>query len=208
LLATGQLNVIFTSMVPWITDKPWKFAFDTNRKTFLATEELHFVRNSLTSVPAQKLVPKAGPPRILVTAAQPVGTVKLSEEQEVAVIRRGFEPLVDVKLIEIEVLRSATPSRLHRYISTGDFDIVHFIGHGTFDETENKGYLMFEDERGAVQYVDTRATREIFCQRNVRLVFLNACETGREDSHNLNRGVAPALVSGGIPRSWRINSRF
>lgn len=195
----GHLNVIFTSMIPWIADKPWEFAFDPNRKTFLATEELHLVRNAITSIPAESISPQAGALRILVAVAQPVGSGKLSSQEEEAVIRRGFEPLVEAQLIEIEVLRSATPASLHRRISTGNFDVVHFIGHGEFDEMEQKGYLIFEDGRGSGQRVEARTAREILCQRGVRLVFLNACDTGRGGRADFNRGIAPALVAGGLP---------
>ncbi|MCB1874247.1 MAG: hypothetical protein KDI49_19965, partial [Gammaproteobacteria bacterium] len=45
------LNIILTCTVPWIATLPWEFAFDPSRRKFLATEEVHFVRNVLTSVP-------------------------------------------------------------------------------------------------------------------------------------------------------------
>ena len=44
-----------TSMIPWIAEKPWEFAYDTGRRRFLATEEIHFVRNVLTNVPADPI---------------------------------------------------------------------------------------------------------------------------------------------------------
>ena len=37
------------------------------------------------------------------------------------------------------------------------------------------------------------------CGRGLRLVFLNACETGRGGRVEWNRGLAPALVAAGIP---------
>jgi hypothetical protein len=194
-----RLNVIFTSMIPWIADKPWEFAFDRARGAFLATEEIQFVRNVLTAVPAQRIPLRAGKLRILVAVAQPFGSVPLSIDEEIAVIRRGFEPLIEAGLVEIEVLAKATPASLHGYIDTGRFDVVHFIGHGEFDPKTNRGYLLFEDGRGAATKVDDRSLREIFCQRNIRLVFLNACETGQGGRADFNRGVAPALVAGGVP---------
>jgi hypothetical protein len=203
---SGHLNVIFTSMVPWIADKPWEFAFDPDRKTFLATQKLHFVRNALTSVPAENIRPKAGPLRILVAVAQPIGTGRLSWEQEEVVIRRGFQPLVEAGLVEIEILRSTTPMMLHRYLSANEFDVVHFVGHGSFDEESGKGYLLFEDDKGAVYEVDARTACEIMSQRGIRLIFLNACETGRGERErkgsgkaDFNRGIAPALVAAGVP---------
>ncbi|WP_414664929.1 DUF7379 domain-containing protein [Horticoccus sp. 23ND18S-11] len=196
---TNRLNVIFTSMISWIADKPWEFAFDRARGAFLATEEIQFVRNVLTGVPAQLIEPRSDRLRILVVVAQPFGSAPLSTAEEEAVIRRGFEPLIDAGLVEIEVLAKATPASLHGYLDTGHFDVVHFIGHGEFDVETNRGYLLFEDGRGAATKVDDRSLREIFCQRNIRLVFLNACETGQGGRADFNRGVAPALVAGGVP---------
>jgi len=202
----GHLNVIFTSMVPWIADKPWEFAFDADRKTFLATQELHFVRNALTAMPVEVAEPKTGPMRILVAVAQPIGTAKLSSEQEEAVIRRSFQPLIDAKLVEVDVLRTTTPTRLHRWISAKRYEVVHFIGHGGFDVKSAEGFLVFEDDKGAAVEVAARNACEILCQRGIQLVFLNACETGRGDATgtakrkaDFNRGIAPALVANGVP---------
>lgn len=195
----SRLNVIFTSMISWIADKPWEFAFDRARGAFLATEEIQFVRNVLTAVPAQRIPARPGRLRILVAVAQPFGFAPLSVDEEVAVIRRGFEPLIEAGLVELEVLAKATPASLHGYIDTGRFDVVHFVGHGEFDPKANRGYLLFEDGRGAATKVDDRSLREIFCQRDIRLVFLNACETGQGGRADFNRGVAPSLVAGGVP---------
>jgi hypothetical protein len=47
--------------------------------------------------------------------------------------------------------------------------------------------------------VDDRSAREILCGRGIRLVFLNACETGQGGRADFNSGIAPALVAGGMP---------
>ena len=61
-----KLDIVLTSMIPWIAEKPWEFAYDRGRESFLATEEVHLVRNVLTSVPAGSITPQPGPLRILV----------------------------------------------------------------------------------------------------------------------------------------------
>jgi hypothetical protein len=35
-----RLDLVLTSMIPWIAEKPWEFAYDHSRKSFLATEEI------------------------------------------------------------------------------------------------------------------------------------------------------------------------
>lgn len=198
LQRSERLNVILTSTVPWVGDKPWEFSFDPVRRTSLATEELHFVRNVVTAVPAE-IIDDQQRLRILVVSAQPMGLGKLSVEEEEAVIRRGFEPLVEAGLAEVEVLARATPASLHGYVSTGRFSVLHFIGHGEYDAKEDKGVLIFQDDQGNPYPVDDRSIREILCGRGIRLVFLNACETGQGGRADFNSGVAPALVAGGVP---------
>jgi CHAT domain len=194
-----KLDLVFTSMVSWIAEKPWEFAYDPARKSFLATEEIHFVRNVLTAVPGDPLRVRTGPLRILVVSAQPVGLAELSISQETEVIRRGFQRLIDAKLAEVKVLARATIPSLHGELSTGVWNVVHFIGHGTFDEEQGKGYLVFEDGHGGKALLDERSAREIFCQRGLDLVFLNACQTSEAIPAEFNKGMAQALVAHGVP---------
>jgi len=195
----GRLDLVLTSMVSWIAEKPWEFAYDHGRKSFLATEEIHFIRNVMTNVPADPIVRSDGPLRILVVSAQPVGFGQLSIDQEVAVIRRGFEPLIEAKLVQIESLARATPAQIHGYLQTGSYQVVHFIGHGVYDEAQGEGSLIFVNEQGAEYPLGERSVREIFRGRGLSLVFLNACESGRGGSADFNKGVAQSLVSHGLP---------
>ena len=195
----GRLDLVLTSMVSWIAEKPWEFAYDHARKSFLATEEIHFIRNVMTNVPADPIVRSDGPLRILVVSAQPVGFGQLSIDQEVAVIRRGFEPLIEAGLVEIESLARATPAQIHGYLQTGSYQVVHFIGHGVYDEAQREGFLIFVNEQGAEYPLGERSVREIFRGRGLSLVFLNACESGRGGRADFNKGVAQSLVSHGLP---------
>ena len=192
-----RLDFVLTSMIPWIGEKPWEFAFDTGRKTFLATEEIHFVRNVLTNVPADPVARRAGPLRILVASAQPVGFGRLSVDQEVKVIRRGFENLIEDGLVTVDVIARTTPEQLHRSILRGSYQVVHFIGHGIFEN--NEGMLVFESGRGGEVRLGERSLREIFCKRGLSLVFLNACESGRGGRAEFNKGAAQSLVAHGLP---------
>lgn len=194
-----KLDLVFTSMIPWIAEKPWEFSYDRVRDCFLATEEIHLIRNVLTAVPANIISDQPRPLRILVASAQPVGFGHLSIEQEESVILRGFQPLIDKGDAEVKVLAHATPSLIHGYLETGDFNIVHFIGHGMFDEEKQEGTLIFENDRGEKYPLGERSAREIFCQRGVSLVFLNACQTGTGGRADFNKGIAQALVAHGLP---------
>ncbi len=193
------LDIIFTSMISWVAEKPWEFAFDPDRQSFLATEEIHFVRNVLTSVPADSIKGAYAPLKILVASAQPVGLARLSIEEEIDVIRRGFEALIEKKLVEVDILPRATVPALHGYLSTGKYNVLHFIGHGTFDDKLKKGFLVFENTDGGTSLLDERSARELLCQRGLDLVFLNACQSSAANSADFNKGLAQSLVAHGIP---------
>lgn len=194
-----RLDFVLTSMIPWISEKPWEFAYDTGRQSFLATEEIHFVRNVLTNVPADPILRTSGALRILVVAAQPVGFGRLSIDQEVEVIRRGFTSLIDAQLVTVDVFARVTPDQIHDLLKTGNYQVVHFIGHGVFNEERREGCLVFENERGGELMLGERQVREIFCKRGLSMVFLNACESGRGGRADFNKGVAQSLVAHGLP---------
>jgi len=195
----GRLNIVFTSMVSWIADLPWEFAYDPERKNFLATSEVNFTRNVDTAIPADR-IPSRDRLRILVVVAQPLGLAHLSVDEEIARVKSGFQDLVALGLAEVDVLLDATPALLHQTLEVSrPFDILHFIGHGEFNEQTGTGCLVFENENQGVQTVDSGILAQIVCRRGVRLMFLNACETGKGGRADFNRGVAPALVAAGVP---------
>ncbi len=193
------LNLVFTSMLDWVADKPWELAFDPSRREFLSTSSVNFVRNAFTAVPADVTRRGRGRLRILAAVAQPQGALPLSGRLETADLRKAFAELVRKGRAVVEVLAPATAGRLQRRLSAGGVDVLHFVGHGAFDEKEREGSLLLEDERGRPRPLGTDALRQLVCGRGLRLAFLNACETGRGGRVEWNRGVAPALVAAGLP---------
>ncbi|HEV8581583.1 MAG TPA: CHAT domain-containing protein [Thermoanaerobaculia bacterium] len=199
-----RLDIILTSMIHWVADLPWEFAFDPTRGAFLATEEINFVRNVVTAIPAEEIPPRSGALRILVVAAQPVGWGQLSIDEEIELVSRGFRPLQEMGLVEFEVLRSASPESFHKRLQLAQiederFDVLHFIGHGEYLESEKVGCVVFEDGQGGASRLEADQLRQIACRRGIRILFLNACETGSGGHSDFNRGVAQGLVAGGLP---------
>ena len=195
----GVLDLVFTSMIDWVADKPWELAWDPARRLFIATSDVNFVRNVFTAVPAELRQRRRERLRILVATARPRGTAPIAAREETALVRRGFRPLVEAGLASVGVMSRATPQGLHRRLTEQVIDVLHYIGHGSYDEEAGEGCLFLEDGRGRPKPVDAAAFRQIVGRRGTDLVFLNACETGRGGRVEFNRGVAPALVAAGIP---------
>jgi hypothetical protein len=196
----GILDLVLTSMIDWVADKPWELAFDPSRREFLATSCANIVRNVFTAVPAERPARRrSGRLRVLVVSSRPRGVPPLAVREETARIRAAFRELVAAGLARIEALPRATPERLQRRLAAGRVDVLHFIGHGAFDAESREGSVLMEDASGRPRPLAFESFRQIVCRRGLRLVFLNACETGRGGRSDWNRGVAPALVAAGLP---------
>jgi hypothetical protein len=193
------LDVVFTSMLDWVADKPWELAYDASRREFLATASVNLVRNAFTAVPAEAPARGRGRLRILAVVSRPRGAAPLDSRTETRDLRAAFSSLAKAGRAEVEVLDRATPLLLQRRLSAGGVDVLHFVGHGAFDEAEREGSILLEDDRGRERSLGAEALRQLLCGRGLRLVFLNACETGRGGRVDWNRGVAPALVAAGLP---------
>jgi hypothetical protein len=218
-LRDRRLEVSFTSMIRWVADKPWELAYDPAREMFLCTEEINFVRNVFTAGPAESIPPRGGPLRILLVTAEPGSSPELSTSSEVASIEAAFGAL-DAShragRIEIDVMHGVTAAGLHARLERATeqrrpFDALHFIGHAEYRAKEGMGYIALDangdaprsgaGSRGA-QLLAATTFREIITRRGIRLVFLNACDTGRgfgRADAAFAAGTAPFLIAGGVP---------
>jgi hypothetical protein len=195
----GPLDLVFTSMLDWVADKPWELAFDEQRQEFLATSAVNFVRNAYTAVPADSVARRRGRLRVLVVAPRPRGLEPLGGELEVRGLERAFQPLAAAGRAQVERLPRATAAALQRRLAKGGVDVLHYVGHGEHDPVGREGLLLLEDERGEPSPLGAEPLRQLLCGRGLSLVFLNACESGRGGRSDWIRGAAPALVAGGVP---------
>ncbi|HEX5855800.1 MAG TPA: CHAT domain-containing protein, partial [Thermoanaerobaculia bacterium] len=196
--AKGALELVFTPGLDWIADKPWELAWDASRNRFLADDAV-LVRGVFGAPPSVASAPGRSPLYILVALAGPRDAAPVGARQEAAAIRAALAPLVRAGHARLSILASTTPAGLHRRLSAGRVDVLHFVGHGAFDEKEKTGVLFLVDSRGRSLGVETDRVLRLLAGRGLKLVVLNACETGRGSRTDFLRGVAPALLAGGVP---------
>jgi tetratricopeptide (TPR) repeat protein len=94
----------------------------------------------------------------------------------------------------------ATLEALRRKVATpGRYQILHFLGHGTFDEQQQKACLLFDHEDGKADKVDAETLSATLQNAGLRLLFLNACQTAQSSAKDPMFGVADANLRAGIP---------
>jgi CHAT domain len=192
--------VIDPAVADLVGSLPWELLYRAETRDFLGrnlrtpiVRQLEVSRPSLTPTPIANL-------RVLVVLSDPEGVTRLDVDRERELIRTavGSTPGLDLRVLE-----KATVAKLRKAVLDEPFDALHFVGHGDLDAS-GFGTVLFEDEAGGAHPVPAMLladTLKGFTQ--VRLVFLNACETARlprnAAGHDPFLGTASALVMAGIP---------
>jgi hypothetical protein len=97
--------------------------------------------------------------------------------------------------IETHVLRQPTKDSLKKSVNEYTPHVLHFIGHGQYDE---KGKLTFVNASGMAVLVDDEELADCFMNYKPQLVLLQACEGARSESYRAFKGVALQLLYAGI----------
>lgn len=115
-----------------------------------------------------------------------------------AELQSALAGLCKARQVKLEVLENASLSRLTARLRES-FHVVHFIGHGTFDDKQQCGILLIEQETGSEERVSAETLARVLKGKRIALVFLNACEGARGNSETPFAGLAQNLVKSKIP---------
>ncbi|HEY6374629.1 MAG TPA: tetratricopeptide repeat protein [Edaphobacter sp.] len=186
--------------VPALAELPWEFLYDLEQDHFLATSTLTPMVRYLDlpqSVPTLRVKP---PLRVLVVLAGPRNLPNLDAEGEWERLKTSLAPLEANGAIQLERLATATLDCLRRRARGEPFHILHFIGHGGFDQAAGDGVLHFEDTKGMSDPVPGQLLGNILRDHDcLRLAVLNACEGARQSNQDPFSGVAQSLCQQRLP---------
>lgn len=196
-----ELNPREPGLAP-LHDLPWELLCRPETEDFLGlsrhTPIVRFLDAHRERRPAIPLPPRL---RILAVAESPADAPPLDVERELHDLEAAWCGLDS----RVEILRPKGRGReaLHRAFLASTIHVLHFMGHGAFEEWTGEGALLFEGEDGAAFPVSGRGlAQELKGFRSLRFVVLNACHTAQavgERGPNPFAGVATALVMEGVP---------
>ena len=176
---------------------PWEYLYEPNRENPFVLLDISVVRYPQAPIAVPNLAAKL-PLRVLLTAAQPKDKSATYADRELDFIRaalqeRGLETDGQFEIVEE---RHLTRSKFQRLLRQG-FQIWHFAGHGAISRDGTSGTLLFEDQGGSAEPVSARELGLLMANSGVRLILLDACESGTLALDSF-RSVAPALIANGI----------
>lgn len=194
-----RISLRFDEDVPEIAALPWEYLH--NGKEFLIARKnilisrLPLGADRIHSEPLESIL------RMLVIISGPddpkVPPLNTKKEQEI--ILEAVDSLYRKQKIQVDFTEDATFENVQDYLTEKDYHIVHFTGHGVFDEDNEKGYLLFENEKGKPRLIDNEEVAELFVERGIKLVVLSSCQTAKGSNRKSFADLASVLSIRGVP---------
>ena len=180
---------------PQIAGLPWELLFDRRTNSYPAqSERTPLVRYLEVPHPPRPLTVD-GPLRILVILSSPTDLPELDVEAEWRRMQDMLATRVAAGAVQLDRLPSPTTTELAAWLRSHEVHVLHVIGHGDFDEGQQEGVLYFCDEYGRSVAVPPAVLGPYLHDHDpLRLVFLNACQSGRLGAADPFSGMAQRLV--------------
>jgi len=186
---------------------PWEFMFHADYTSFLVLSvRTPIVRYTPVTGPAWPRLELDPPLRLLAVIASPVGYPLLDAEREKRRINTALRDSRRQGRLTVSVLERPTVAALQSALRQQRAHILHFIGHGGYSDNRGGGFLVLENETGKPHLISAKALSTLFGDApHLRLVVLNACETGRLypkggiAQQGSATGMAMALAETGVP---------
>jgi CHAT domain-containing protein len=182
-----------------LANVPWEYLHDDQYGFIGLAPEAALVRyvQAPTAVRPFQITP---PLRILAMISAPTDTRALQADEEWDKLNDALSGLADRRMVEVDRLEDGTLAALQNRLRLREYHVLHFIGHGLYDDQAQDGALALEWPDRKKRLVTGRSLGILIRgYKSLRLVVLNACEGARGSPVDPYSGVAQALVIQGIP---------
>jgi hypothetical protein len=185
---------------PNLANVPWEYLYSTGLRRFLVLSTQTPVVRYLDLPSDVPTLSVTAPLKVLLVVCAPTDLAMLDTAREVDNLRDAVRELTDRGLVEIHPLPIPTLGALRQALRREEYHVLHFVGHGAFDESADDGVLAFENDAGMSHRVFGGDLGTLLHDhRTLRLAVLNACEGARGSPQDPFAGVAQSLVVQGLP---------
>ncbi len=188
-----------------ILNLPWEIAIDPASKKPLNEIDRLFISKNCLETPSKEQNLKGGPLKVLVMISSPKDVQvkgRLNYEKEERQILKSFKPLYRSGEVQIDFTDNGSLAALKRKISQNNYHILHFTGHGNFDEEKGEGRLLLENDLSLnSESIGANVFAEAVLKpsHTIPLVVLCSCKTAQANLEKGMAGVTIALLQKGVP---------
>lgn len=188
----------------------WELIHDAKKDGFFGQRRRFPISRYFTGLGAIPKLTLDGSLRVLLVASQPKGIRPVQAHKEMAAIRTALAAVDGIEVLD----SPPVVTQVRDVILAEEIHVLHFIGHGGFNEEVGEGWVTFahEDESPARWPGDLLADR-LTDLPSLRLVVLSSCYGATQPRHTgqdafwtvppalLHRAKIPAVVAMQFPIS-------
>lgn len=187
---------------------PWEYLYDPIRREFPALSIHSPIMRYDRLMHHIRPLPVRGPLRMLVVIAEPSGHPRFGADREWLKLIDTLDYLAIDGRFFLERLRKPTLFDLRRQLRSGDYHIVHFIGHTHVDGESGEGRLVLEDEMGRGRPISGNHLGQILRDHyDTRLVTIQSM-VEHFDPRQPAGHVAAQLIPRGVPAAISLPVRI
>ncbi|MGB2804447.1 MAG: tetratricopeptide repeat protein [Candidatus Zixiibacteriota bacterium] len=180
---------------------PWEFLHDG--EDFLVTQSETLISRLPLNVKRKKRGKLDQAVSMLVVISNPLNLpdhMVLNTEREQEVILGALDKLHRERKLDIDFVDDASLDTIQDYLSDKEYHILHFTGHGVFDENTDRGFLLLEDSNHLMRNVENEEVATILQNhKSLRLVVLSACQSAKASNNTGYPDLSRTLLQKGVP---------
>jgi hypothetical protein len=192
-----KLRLVLRLSDPRLAGLPWEAMYDKRIDEFVCRNEPLVRHVAASSVPIPLAVKP--PLRILGLVSSPSDLPPLSVDDEKARLSTALAKLERKGVVHVEWVDRPDWESVHAKLRDETWHVLHFIGHGEYDDEAREGTIALVDENGRSHMVDADRFADLLNQGSAqpRLVVLNSCQSGRTGTRDVFSSSAATLVRRG-----------
>ncbi|MBI5663467.1 MAG: tetratricopeptide repeat protein [Nitrospirae bacterium] len=180
---------------------PWEFLFDG--ASFLSAYEGVTLSRSIKGVPSNGRGKIRGVIKMLAVISSPLDLndrERLQVEKEQMLLLQAVDRAYAENRIEIDFLDESSLRNIQARLDEEEYHILHYTGHGSYSQREDRGYLLLEDDSGRSRHEDNEAVAELLSgYDSLRLVVLSGCQTAKTSGRQAMSDLTTALILRNVP---------
>jgi hypothetical protein len=182
---------------------PWELLRNSNTKFWLAVQKnCPFYRrhgdckkDPISSKPLNILIVICNPKSETNQIIKNLPPIEVEKETEF--LKSIFDPLVEQKIINYNILEKGTWKNLESALNEEKYHVVHLIGHGGY--IDKKFSVIMDGENEKEWFITADKFNQNLRLNPLQLLVLISCEGGSFNDKFGTKGLGPTLVDKGIP---------